>query len=156
MQLRRQQWHHHQHHHERALARSTRLNDDEQNNDLCETTTARIPWYKFLDHLCREVRYMLGDKEFCVGRIDPCFTCTATPPHSASEYYEMQQCRPTGAASYDSCSDEANFCRNEWNFTDEDRCPVNAQIANANLTGMGCCHQRVEMGQKVSLQHFCR
>ena len=147
MRLQQQERHHH---HERSLSRSSRLNDNEQDNKLCETKTIRIPWYEALDHLCRQLRYTLSDNGFCIGRPDPCFTCKASPPEGNSAHYEMRQCRPTGKASYYSCANEANFCRNEWNYTDANKCPVNAQIVDGGLTGMGCCHQRVEMGQQVS------
>ena len=130
-----------------SLRRSPRRYD----NGPCETTKQRVPWRTFIDHLCRELRYTLGDGDFCKGRSSPCFSCTAVLPPNSSQYYEIQKCIPTGAASFFSCSDEADFCPGEWNFSGRGHsmCPVNAQISGNNLTGKGCCHQRVQMGQQV-------
>lgn len=96
--------------------------------------------------------FILGDTDFCIGRASPCFTCAASAPDSDSQYYEMRQCRPTDAADFSSCSNEANFCPGEWNFAEPEKCPVATQIVNAitGLTGKACCHHRVASGQEVS------
>ena len=64
-------------HNEHILNRSGR-SEPANDKELCRVTKRRVPWYLFVGQLCRELRSLLrSDSDLCVGRVDPCFTCTA-------------------------------------------------------------------------------